>query len=62
MVGAGLGRVIWVARAEEEAGRMHTREELGRDFRTGPGLLSAGTDWRRSRHDGLVKYLTPEAR
>lgn len=56
MAGAGLGRVIWVARAEEEAGRKHTREELGRDFRTGPGLLSAGTDWRKKRRAGMITW------
>lgn len=64
MVGAGLGRVIWGARAEEEAGRMHTREKLGSLQDRGRASLCGDRleEGETSRRDGLVKYLTPEAR
>lgn len=60
MVGAGLGRVIWGARAEEEAGR----EELGSLQDRGRASLCGDRleEGEMSRRDGLVKYLTPEAR
>lgn len=48
---------FWVARAEEELGRTHMGEELrGGVFRTGVGLLSAGTDWRKKRRAGMMAW------
>lgn len=55
-MGAGLGRDIWVARAEE-AGRTHLREELGGLKDRGRASLCGDRleEEETSRHDGLVK-------
>lgn len=54
-----------MARAEEEAGRTHTGEELGEGLQDRGGASLCGDrleEGETSRHDGLVKYLTPEDR
>lgn len=56
---------FWVARAEEELGRTHMGGTGGGGLQDRGGASLCGDrleEEETSRHDGLVKYLTPEAR